>query len=433
MMIGEKYEVLQILGSGNRGKVYKVYDRGLKRFLAVKEILADNEAEYQNVKREADILKECYHPAIPTVIECLLQEGGVYLVMEWIEGVNLTQYKDKRRKISQKQAMEFALQIGEALEYLHSADKAVIYGDLKPDNIMVTPEGKIRLVDFGTAFYEAEGKQRAEGSYGYAAPEQQKGQKADIRSDIFSFGAILHFLFSGEDFCQPPYHRRRLRECSRSTGRKLERLVDKCLKTEAERRYQDMKTVLGELRACKKNSYSNHIWHAGVGLAEVLLLIAAATGILEAVWNSAEGSAFLESSQFTNGILLLCCAGLWHYLMLGNGLGRGKGYRLEKNIWKTDKKGIGLFLLLFLVCCIGPQSQAASKELLPVEFYDEMGHKVCIRFDVQYLLKGNLRMEIPWECFEEQEITLVHIALENPQTGKEKSRQLQVRLANKRK
>ena len=204
MMVDDKYEVLEIIGEGGNGVVYKVKEKSTNRILAVKEMRIGSEKAERDAKREAMILQTCFHPSLPVVLENFTKGEWNYMVMEYVEGITLKEYMSKHKKLPKEKVLYFAKKIGEVLLYLHNRQPSVIYGDLKPQNIIVTPEEEIRLIDFGTAggdkkdSFLGEKKRHDESeergcyaSVGYAAPEQLRGCVADSRSDIYSFGARI--------------------------------------------------------------------------------------------------------------------------------------------------------------------------------------------------------------------------------------------------
>ena len=178
MVIGEKYEVLEVLGKGGCGTVYKVLEKSLDRILAMKETKLVSGTEREVYEKETRILKTCFHPALPVIFDSFWQGERHYMVMEYVEGITLKEYVDRHGKVEWKQAVKLCMDLGEILSWLHTRNQPIVYGDLKPDNIMITREGTVRLLDFGTAGLEEEQEEYANGcyaSFGYAAPEQKKG------------------------------------------------------------------------------------------------------------------------------------------------------------------------------------------------------------------------------------------------------------------
>lgn len=419
MVIHEKYEVLEILGKGGSGVVYKVLEKGMGRLLAVKERVMPSGGERSFLEREAMLMKECFHPALPVILDSFWQDRCYYIVMEYVEGMTLKDYIRERGRLSVELTVKLGTAISEVLSYLHTRNQPIVYGDLKPENLIVTKEGQIRLLDFGTADWEAEEGVCSGGCYaslGYAAPEQKKGKKAEITSDIYSFGALLHYMLTGEDPCRPPYTRRKLRECDSALPRGLEKLTERCLQESAEDRYQSITTVMYMLQKYRKKEYSWKLlrWTGRI-MGELLGTAAVGFGFLAFV-RGRQGISFRENEALFECILFTSFAVLWRLCMAGS---RGKRYpyRLEKNIWKTEKQGVGFFLFLFAVLLLGSLSfgsgvKAGRQEgRLPVTIYDASGCKLCLQEDAVYSLQGAFRMEIPETCFSSGQVSRVTVTL----------------------
>lgn len=417
MRIEDKYEVLEILGKGGNGVVYKVREIGLNRILAIKETILEDDRAEREWEQEYEILKNCFHPALPVVLDSFRQENRHYLVMEYVEGISLKEVVEKQRGLPWEQAVGFAKSIGEVLLYLHNRSRPVVYGDLKPENILVTKEGEIRLIDFGSAGQERIPEKEPQGCYaspGYAAPEQRRGQAGDRRSDIYSFGAVLHYMLSGEDPCRPPYVRRRLRECDHSIPRVLDRLVCRCLQENPEQRFQNMEQLCSLLAGCgKKERMERRIRHGKQAVGS-LLFVAFCGFCYRAVEGYLQGIRWQENEALLPAVLFAVSGILWR-ICLFFPEERGKyAYRLEKTVWKTDKQGIGLFLLLLCLgiggFCMRVQA-SRNTDTLPVSIYSDSGYKLCLRKGEIYPLRGNFRMEIPGECFDAQKVRELTVIL----------------------
>src|SRR5512143_1805782 len=191
------YELLEPIGSGGMGEVWKARDTRLGRIVAIKKV---KEQHSERFKQEARSIAALNHPFI-----CQLHDiGPDYLVLEYVEGKPLSS------PLPEKEAVRLAIQIATALEAAHK--KGIIHRDLKPSNILVTDEGSVKLLDFGLAkLYEQDASISASptadfpatqagtvlGTVAYMSPEQAQGQPADARSDIFSFGLVLYEMLSG--------------------------------------------------------------------------------------------------------------------------------------------------------------------------------------------------------------------------------------------
>jgi serine/threonine-protein kinase len=197
-LLGGRYRILSVLASGGMSHVYEAEDLKLPgKIWAVKESVTQMPYE-GSVEREASLLTSLRHPRLPQIVDFFApdEEGYTYLVMEYIEGLTLSDYiKQCRGQIPIQQFAEFLLQLLDVLSYLHNLNPPVIYRDMKPSNIMITPEHEVRLIDFGIA--RSYKRQHTEdtiklGTAGFAAPEQYGSGQTDARSDLYGLGALRY-------------------------------------------------------------------------------------------------------------------------------------------------------------------------------------------------------------------------------------------------
>jgi len=205
-MLQGRYQIISLLGCGGMGAVYLAQDRrlGLKQ-VAIKENFDTSPQAQQQFQFEAHILANLDHPNLPQVTDHFIESNGrQYLVMEYVEGEDLESMRQRHPKgqLPERQVLAWADALLDALIYLHTQSNPVIHRDVKPANIKLTPQGKVKLVDFGIAKIYQPGKTtytaiRASGSPGFAPVEQYTGG-TDARSDIYSLGATLYCLLTGE-------------------------------------------------------------------------------------------------------------------------------------------------------------------------------------------------------------------------------------------
>lgn len=178
---------MERIGHGGGGCLYLARDMELGIYRAVKEISIAR-------KREAKLMQLLEHPAIPRIVDYVEEEEFCYLIMEYIRGQSLGEILDSKGAFSIKETLQFGREIAEVLKYLHGRKPAVCYGDLKPDNLMLSESGHLYLVDLGSAMPDYKSERReCEGTKGYAAPEQYEGRLSPA-SDIYALGKTLQVL-----------------------------------------------------------------------------------------------------------------------------------------------------------------------------------------------------------------------------------------------
>lgn len=246
-VIGDKYVLLKKIGQGGSGSVYLARDLRLGKQWAVK-VLEEEDG------REASVLKSFEHSMIPRIVDCLKEQGKIWLVMDYISGRNLSELQ-RSKALSRNRLLDLAIDLCQVLSYLHSLKPPYIYGDLKPENLILTHEGKLFLVDFGAGAKRYRGI--CEGTPVYMAPEQAEGI-ATCRSDIYSFGKTWQSLL-GEP-----------------VSRDWRRIMDKCCQRSPKKRYQKVQ----ELEKCLKRMKRKRENRCLLFLSVSALVICATAGYL---------------------------------------------------------------------------------------------------------------------------------------------------------
>ncbi len=203
MTLENRYRVEALLGQGGMGAVYRAFDQRLRTAVALKEnSMATPEAREQ-FEREAMVLARLHHSNLPTVIDHFITtDGAQYLVMTFIEGVNLAELLAARGRQAPTEVLSWLGQVCDALTYLHSQNPPIIHRDIKPQNIKITPEGRAFLVDFGLSKVGASYQSTASGALGvtagYAPLEQYGSGHTDQRTDVYALTATLYAMLTGE-------------------------------------------------------------------------------------------------------------------------------------------------------------------------------------------------------------------------------------------
>lgn len=267
-LLKQRYRVVAQVGKGGFGAVYKAVDMQFaNRVVAVKEMSQQNlsQQELQEAtsafKNEALLLAGLLHPNLPRIYEQFAEVGRWYLVMDFIEGETLEEYlfKVPGGKLSVDKVLSVGLQLCTVLEYLHNRQPPVIFRDLKPANIMLTPLGHIYLIDFGIARHFKPGQSKdtsALGSTGYAAPEQYGKSQTTPRADIYALGATLHELLTGLSPADSPFTFAPLRLLAAPGHAELEQLIAQMVTVDANKRPANatlVRQALEHIMALKAN------------------------------------------------------------------------------------------------------------------------------------------------------------------------------------
>jgi serine/threonine protein kinase/tetratricopeptide (TPR) repeat protein len=271
IMIGQtiaQYKILEKLGEGGMGVVYKAHDPTLDRFVALKFLpnyLTTDAAEKERFYHEARAASALSHPNVTTIYEIKEFEGTIYLAMEYVEGKTLKKVIHDEPP-AMKKILEIAIQACDGLAAAH--EKGVVHRDIKSDNIMLTPKGQVKIMDFGLAKVKGATKITKAGSTlgtaAYMSPEQAQGEEVDHRTDIFSFGVVLYELlagklpFRGEHQAALMYslineEPQPLARFNEKVTPDLERMVAKALAKERDERYQHIDDLLADLRRERKH------------------------------------------------------------------------------------------------------------------------------------------------------------------------------------
>lgn len=200
-MLDDRYEILELIGSGGMANVYKARCHRLNRLVAIKILksdLADNADFRRRFHDESQAVAQLSHANIVSVYDVSTNPDREYIVMELIDGITLKQYMERRGRMDWRESLHFITQIMRGLSHAHS--RGVIHRDIKPQNIMVLRDGSVKVADFGIACLANQGQtltQEALGSVHYISPEQARGDRIDARSDIYSAGVVLYEMLTG--------------------------------------------------------------------------------------------------------------------------------------------------------------------------------------------------------------------------------------------
>ena len=269
MLIADRYEILEKVGTGGMADVYKSKDHTLNRYVAVKVLkqeFSENANFVSKFRVEAQAAAGLMHPNIVNVYDVGEEKGIYYIVMELVDGITLKNYIGKKGNLGYKEAVTIALQVSMGLEAAHR--NHIIHRDIKPQNIIISREGKVKVTDFGIAKAATSDTitSNVMGSVHYTSPEQARGGFSDEKSDVYSLGVTLYEMLTGEvpfdgestvaiairHIQEPMPSPRKLNP---DIPYSVEQIVLKCCEKSPDRRYQNMQE-LASLRVQRLKSRS---------------------------------------------------------------------------------------------------------------------------------------------------------------------------------
>jgi len=253
-ILDEKYKIIKVLGRGGMGTVYLCENIRLGNQWAIKEVKKDlkNHIDFSS---EPNILKMLNHEGIPRIIDIFYENDNLYMVEDYIEGVTLNEYVKDKVTIDEENIGKITSSLCDILTYLHNLQPPIIYRDLKPSNIMITPNDKVVLVDFGISkTYKSEKNEDTVsiGSKGYAAPEQFGPGQSCKQTDIYGIGMVIYFMVKGEASVTPleplideNYDKR--------VSNVLKRIIQRCVQVDIIDRYATSEELNNEIKEFMKN------------------------------------------------------------------------------------------------------------------------------------------------------------------------------------
>lgn len=267
MFISDRYEIIDIVGSGGMADVYKAKDDRLNRFVAIKVLKPEYSSDKSFVNKfrgEAQSAAGLSHPNIVNVYDVGDDGGLYYIVMELVEGITLKRFIERKGKLEVKEAVGIAIQIAQGMEAAH--DNHIIHRDIKPQNIIISRDGKVKVTDFGIAKASNSNTitSNAMGSVHYLSPEQARGGYSDEKSDIYSLGVTLYEMLSGKvpfagdntvsvAMLHIQGEAKPLRELEENIPLSVDKIVQKCMQKKPERRYHSASDLIVDLKRALSN------------------------------------------------------------------------------------------------------------------------------------------------------------------------------------
>lgn len=442
-LLGERYTIEELAAGGGFGDVYRGYDSRMCRPVAVKVVRSLGD-------KEADVMIRLEHKGLPSLYDVIRGNDVTVMVMEWIPGVDLEKYIEKNGSLSEKSAAGIGRELLEILTFLHEHHPMIVYQDLKPSNIMLMPDGHIKLVDFGTALVMDYGDEEAilAGTVGYGAPEQRgiTGiRHASAASDLYAWGAVMYSCLSGILLNKPPYTMKKIRTVVPGISYGMSSVITKCTRRNERDRFHDARSVSRHLvrgnlinAACKTLFSALFIlcivpflwvWYRMYREGDFALmdrrfhtaiwLLKTGTEIKAA--NIARTLKYLLANDALAkncGIMMLTAAWMFGGLKL---IQNRKYIKLKRSIYLSSRKYPGLWIPTLIAGIVfgygigGNMSASVSMaeeldeeispraEALPINLVDEEGNKLLLKYGAPYEPDGDIRIQIGRDVFDECE------------------------------
>ncbi len=449
-IIGGRYVCKKALGKGGNGSVFLCWDQKLHKEWAVKELNIGTGTDFgknsemkiteQNIEKqyymeqtsELDLLKTISCNLFPRIVDVIYEQNKVYLVMDYVEGITL-KGKMQRQKLTEKEVLPWAVEIAKALRYLHQMSPQILYMDCKPENIMLTPQGEIRLVDMGSVYICHSGKKQRISGTRFFAPKEQWGDnrtkqkdvggkplngekedlKPDVRSDIYAYGMTLYYLLAGKKKIYRRWGKLSIKEANPAVSEGMSAVIARCTQTDPGKRPQSMDEVLYMLAHIKQIGGQERIKNI-FGKVTMQLGKCACVGIaLTCAWLYAERKQQPTMLGFLIALLVFLLLCMRRRFTI---------YEVKKEVFCGSGKRVILYILVVFgvlrIMTISVFAEESKVEFLSkdwagrsaekcqelnVTIYDQMGRKLLLQDGAVWKVSEDILLSIPLEELEKTE------------------------------
>jgi len=409
-VVGGRYLLKEKIGQGGGGSVYLCHDNKLHKDWAAKELTKPADAERS---MELELLKTISCNIFPRIVDIVREKGSFFLIMDYVEGVSLKD-KMKQQMITESDVLPWAVDIAKGIQYLHKMTPAILYMDCKPDNIMLTMEGEIRLIDLGSVYVCWKDKEQKISGTKFFAPKEQRDRASanmlpDVRSDIYAFGMTLYYLLTGGKKEWRINGKLCIRRVNPRISWGMSHIIEKCTMENPQQRYQSMEEVIYQLRHIRQIGK----WKKGKEWSVVFIsflgkCIAAIAALLLAYQYETSGrSVFLYGFILVFVVLLIACDKK-----------RFTMYEIRRDIFCGSGKKIlyiwGFAMALISTLHITAYAQKQREENTEINcvdedaelkavLYDDLGRKILIKAGTCWEAKKDIIISIPIEEISNQE------------------------------
>lgn len=296
------YEIKSMIGQGGMSTVYRAEQKRLHTYWAVKEVRKEQGAHFDFLA-ESNILKRLQHPTLPRIVDIFEDEDKILIVEDLVEGITLEEVLRRQKKVGEEQGLVWFKELCGVLGYLHDQQpNPIIYRDMKPSNIMLQPNGSLKLIDFGIAreYKQGSGGDTTHiGTEGYAAPEQFGSAQTDARTDIYALGVTMYHILTGKSPYEPPYQFVPACRLVPELSHGMEYILGRCVQPEPDARYQSIGELQNDLEHIYRfdKAWKHYIMARRIRIAVVAVLFVVSIGLMA---GGQKVMALEKEQQFTD-------------------------------------------------------------------------------------------------------------------------------------
>lgn len=384
--INNRYRVEKEIGRGGGGCVYLVYDEKLGKNWAMKEIK-------DHYMREVETLRTIDYPAFPRIVDLLTIRTSSFLIMDYVDGLTLREYIQTCR-VTEQDIREWGIQIALAFSYLHNLNPPIYYLDCKPDNILISPNNMVHIIDFGSTYVESKYDtfQRISGTCNYAPLEQKNPEinrySISAQCDIYSLGITLFYaLAKTEQVLRDRKERLLVRNFNPAVSFGMNKIIDKCTRISRKQRFHSMEEILTGLRQLENITEMERKKHIGIMIWRIIERLITAFGVLEF------GQLYQQTKSMTYLFMLFVSFAYFFYMIKER---KQITYEVKKEIIRGEGKRF-LYLLILFILPNQAFAMAGNKESkLNLVIKDSQNRNILIKDQAVWDVNEDIKLIIPF-------------------------------------
>lgn len=408
-----QYEMIKCIGEGSEGKVYLVWDKNIDRFLAIKEIDFDSDYKRYCYERQVQMLKRFGGQYVPMLIQAFIEENVGYIITEYVEGETLKELIERTNGLQVQEAFDILQKIARTLELFHYGEIPVVHGDIKAENVIIGKDNELKLIDLGGSANAGEKRTiNCNGTYGYAPTEQRELHiPAKTWWDIYALNKLFHYMLTGNNPSVPPYTTPAILDFNitlpKSWNDSILKYCDEsvCSKT-------DIREYMEQMKAYKSREMKYILSEFIIKSVWAILCASGTVVVYINIWGKTVNEIIDNFEKIYLGFILFIIAFIFRKVCIEKIFKNRQRYRRERNIWKSAKKGIYIFLLFIMINGLNSQAKNNEERTLPIILYNDERQTICLKEDSLLKASKNILLEIPIEKYVQGEVITLEISCE---------------------